>query len=94
MHVGLFLCKTVGRVMFFHEAYVGLFGWMNEWLEIINNMFSQVTSDKEKKLLFTVFDENKSWYFEDNIKRSSEDPTKIDRNDPDFYNSNVMHSGC
>ncbi|KAI2657139.1 Coagulation factor VIII [Labeo rohita] len=51
-----------------------------------------VTSDKEKKLLFTVFDENKSWYFEDNIKRSSEDPTKIDRNDPDFYNSNVMHT--
>ncbi|XP_073676198.1 coagulation factor VIII-like [Garra rufa] len=51
-----------------------------------------VTSDKEKKLLFTVFDENKSWYFEENIKRNSEDPTKIDRNNPDFYNSNVMHT--
>uniref|UniRef100_A0A8C2FQB9 Coagulation factor VIII, procoagulant component n=1 Tax=Cyprinus carpio TaxID=7962 RepID=A0A8C2FQB9_CYPCA len=52
-----------------------------------------VTSDKEKKLLFTVFDENRSWYFEENMKKNSEDPTKIDRNDPDFYNSNVMHSG-
>ncbi|KAK2890793.1 hypothetical protein Q8A67_013436 [Cirrhinus molitorella] len=51
-----------------------------------------VTSDKEKKLLFTVFDENRSWYFEENIKRNSEDPTKIDRSDPDFYNSNVMHT--
>uniref|UniRef100_A0A8C2FKZ4 Coagulation factor VIII, procoagulant component n=1 Tax=Cyprinus carpio TaxID=7962 RepID=A0A8C2FKZ4_CYPCA len=52
-----------------------------------------VTSDKEKKLLFTVFDENRSWYFEENVKKNSEDPTKIDRKDPDFYNSNVMHSG-
>uniref|UniRef100_A0A8C2AHZ6 Coagulation factor VIII, procoagulant component n=1 Tax=Cyprinus carpio TaxID=7962 RepID=A0A8C2AHZ6_CYPCA len=52
-----------------------------------------VTSDKEKKLLFTVFNENRSWYFEENMKKNSEDPTKIDRNDPDFYNSNVMHSG-
>lgn len=54
----------------------------------------QVTSDKEKKLLFTVFDENRSWYFEENIKRNSEDPAKIDRNDLDFYNSNIMHSEC
>lgn len=51
-----------------------------------------VTSDKEKKLLFTVFDENRSWYFEENIKRNIEDPTRINRNDPDFYNSNVMHT--
>uniref|UniRef100_A0A671LEM3 Coagulation factor VIII-like n=1 Tax=Sinocyclocheilus anshuiensis TaxID=1608454 RepID=A0A671LEM3_9TELE len=51
-----------------------------------------VTSDKEKKLLFTVFDENRSWYFEENINKNSEDLTKIDRNDPDFYNSNVMHT--
>uniref|UniRef100_A0A8C2AH60 Coagulation factor VIII, procoagulant component n=1 Tax=Cyprinus carpio TaxID=7962 RepID=A0A8C2AH60_CYPCA len=51
-----------------------------------------VTSDKEKKLLFTVFNENRSWYFEENMKKNSEDPTKIDRNDPDFYNSNVMHT--
>ncbi|XP_051513639.1 coagulation factor VIII-like [Myxocyprinus asiaticus] len=51
-----------------------------------------VTSDKEKKLFFTVFDENRSWYFEENIKRNSEDPTKIDRNDPEFYKYNVMHT--
>ncbi|KAG1934570.1 coagulation factor VIII [Pimephales promelas] len=51
-----------------------------------------VTSDKEKKLLFTVFDENRSWYFEENIKRNIEDPTRINRNDPGFYDSNVMHT--
>ncbi|XP_052005616.1 coagulation factor VIII-like [Xyrauchen texanus] len=50
-----------------------------------------LTSDKEKKLLFTVFDENISWYFEENIKRNSEDPAKIDYNS-EFYNSNVMHT--
>ncbi|TRY93962.1 hypothetical protein DNTS_021117 [Danionella cerebrum] len=51
-----------------------------------------MTSDKEKKLLFTVFDENQSWYFEENVKRNSEDPERINRNDLDFYNSNVMHT--
>lgn len=57
-------------------------------------MNPQVTSDKEKKLLFTVFDENQSWFFEENIKRNSEDPAKIKLNDPQFYDSNVMHSEC
>lgn len=57
-------------------------------------MYPQVTSDKEKKLLFTVFDENQSWFFEENIKKNSEEPAKIDRNDPHFYESNVMHSEC
>nr|XP_055033767.1 coagulation factor VIII [Misgurnus anguillicaudatus] len=51
-----------------------------------------VHSDKVRKLLFAVFDENKSWFFEENLKKNSEDPQKINRIDPNFYNSNVMHT--
>lgn len=49
-------------------------------------------SDKEKHLMFTVFDENQSWYIDENIKKYVEDPSKVDPTDPDFYRSNVMYS--
>ncbi|XP_053506054.1 coagulation factor VIII [Ictalurus furcatus] len=51
-----------------------------------------LSSDREKHLMFSIFDENKSWYADENIRKFSEDHSKIDRNDPHFYNSNVMHS--
>ncbi|XP_022532238.2 coagulation factor VIII [Astyanax mexicanus] len=51
-----------------------------------------VTSDRERHLIFSVFDENKSWYLEDNIQKYSEDPSKIDRSDPRFRESNVKYS--
>lgn len=42
--------------------------------------------------MFAVFDENKSWYLEDNIKEYCSNPATVKRDDPKFYNSNVMHS--
>lgn len=42
--------------------------------------------------MFSVFDENKSWYIEENINNYSNDPTKVKREDPEFSQSNVMHS--
>ncbi|KAF5893336.1 coagulation factor VIII-like, partial [Clarias magur] len=51
-----------------------------------------LSSDSEKHLMFSIFDENKSWYADENIRKFSEDHSKIDRNDPSFYDSNVMHS--
>lgn len=42
--------------------------------------------------MFSIFDENKSWYADENFRKFSEDYSKIDRNDPRFYNFNVMHS--
>uniref|UniRef100_A0A6Q2ZD56 F5/8 type C domain-containing protein n=1 Tax=Esox lucius TaxID=8010 RepID=A0A6Q2ZD56_ESOLU len=53
-----------------------------------------VGSDKVKQLMFAVFDENKSWYINDNIQKYSKDPSMINPNNPDFYNSNVIHSKC
>ncbi|KAM9348630.1 ferroxidase HEPHL1 [Symphorus nematophorus] len=47
--------------------------------------------DQDVFLMFTVVDENMSWYVEDNIQ-SCPDPTRVDPDDPDFVESNLMHA--
>lgn len=42
-------------------------------------------------LLATVFDENLSWYLDDNILMFTLSPDKIDKEDEDFQESNKMH---
>lgn len=54
--------------------------------------YLQVTSDKEKHLMFAIFDENKSWYLNENIQNYSEDPNTVNTQDANFYKSNVMNS--
>uniref|UniRef100_A0A4W5Q877 Coagulation factor VIII, procoagulant component n=1 Tax=Hucho hucho TaxID=62062 RepID=A0A4W5Q877_9TELE len=44
------------------------------------------------QLMFAVFDENKSWYINDNIQKYSKDPSMVNPTDPDFYNSNVIYN--
>nr|XP_057918781.1 coagulation factor VIII isoform X2 [Doryrhamphus excisus] len=46
-------------------------------------------ADKEWSLMFAVFDENKSWYVDENL---SKDPNSSNSSDADFYDSNVIHS--
>uniref|UniRef100_H0Z961 Coagulation factor VIII n=1 Tax=Taeniopygia guttata TaxID=59729 RepID=H0Z961_TAEGU len=53
---------------------------------------NQIMSDNMKLVLFSVFDENHSWYLEDNIKRFCSDAAHVDTQDPQFYASNVMHT--
>uniref|UniRef100_A0A672ICR2 Coagulation factor V n=1 Tax=Salarias fasciatus TaxID=181472 RepID=A0A672ICR2_SALFA len=48
-------------------------------------------ADKEQHAMFAVFDENKSWYLEDNIRQYC-DRSKVHQADSDFYKSNVMHT--
>uniref|UniRef100_A0A8C3WXD6 Coagulation factor V n=1 Tax=Catagonus wagneri TaxID=51154 RepID=A0A8C3WXD6_9CETA len=50
----------------------------------------QRTADIEQQAVFAVFDENKSWYIEDNIYKFCENPEKVKRDDPKFYESNIM----
>uniref|UniRef100_A0A8C8HDF9 ferroxidase n=1 Tax=Oncorhynchus tshawytscha TaxID=74940 RepID=A0A8C8HDF9_ONCTS len=57
----------------------------------LNKRNVQLKSDKEQHAMFTVFDENKSWYLDDNIVSYSE-PAKVKKEDPEFYKSNVMHT--
>ncbi|XP_072029142.1 hephaestin-like protein [Amphiura filiformis] len=47
--------------------------------------------DREFVLLFSVTDENQSWYLDENIEKFSPDPSLVDKEDPDFEESNLMH---
>ncbi|XP_033645179.1 hephaestin-like protein isoform X2 [Asterias rubens] len=47
--------------------------------------------DREIALLFTVLDENKSWYLDDNIQEFCGTPSAVDKADGDFEESNLMH---
>ncbi|GAB1607633.1 hephaestin-like protein 1 [Argonauta hians] len=47
--------------------------------------------DREFVLLFSVTDENLSWYLEDNIATYIRDKTTLDRLEEDFIRSNLFH---
>ncbi|XP_054647873.1 coagulation factor VIII [Dunckerocampus dactyliophorus] len=48
-----------------------------------------VRADKEWSLMFAVFDENKSWYVDENLYK---DQNSSKSTDPEFYDSNVIYS--
>ncbi|XP_053166227.1 ferroxidase HEPHL1 isoform X2 [Hemicordylus capensis] len=48
--------------------------------------------DKEFYLLFTVFDENLSFYLDINIEAFTGEPSKVNKEDEDFQESNKMHA--
>lgn len=56
-------------------------------------MYVQLRADKEQHAVFSVFDENKSWYLDDNIREYC-DRSRVHKADPDFHKSNIMHSKC
>uniref|UniRef100_A0ACB8FH64 Uncharacterized protein n=1 Tax=Sphaerodactylus townsendi TaxID=933632 RepID=A0ACB8FH64_9SAUR len=58
----------------------------------LNQKGIQNKADVEQHAVVAVFDENKSWYLEDNIKQYCSDPSTVKRDDPKFYKSNVMHT--
>ncbi|XP_054984107.1 ceruloplasmin-like [Sorex araneus] len=43
-------------------------------------------------LLFMTFDENKSWYLEENINTHSAEPSQVNKSDDNFQLSNLMHA--
>ncbi|MBN3306769.1 HPHL1 protein, partial [Amia calva] len=61
---------------------------------ILNSKRQRVDIDREFSLLFLVFDENQSWYLDDNIKTYL--PMNMEMNhaemDEDFMESNKMHA--
>uniref|UniRef100_A0A3Q2Q8N4 Coagulation factor VIII-like n=1 Tax=Fundulus heteroclitus TaxID=8078 RepID=A0A3Q2Q8N4_FUNHE len=46
--------------------------------------------DENLSLIFAVFDENRSWYFRENMQRSLQ--SSYNDTDPEFYESNVIYS--
>ncbi|XP_063743742.1 coagulation factor V isoform X2 [Eleginops maclovinus] len=51
----------------------------------------QLKADKEQHAMLAVFDENKSWYIDDNIRQFCE-RSNVNKAESEFYKSNVMHS--
>uniref|UniRef100_A0A669QYX7 ferroxidase n=1 Tax=Phasianus colchicus TaxID=9054 RepID=A0A669QYX7_PHACC len=60
--------------------------------EALSQKGVQKKADGEQHAMFAVFDENKSWYIEDNIKEYCSNPASVRRDDLKFYNSNIMHT--
>ncbi|XP_061454964.1 coagulation factor VIII isoform X2 [Rhineura floridana] len=60
--------------------------------ETMDRRGNQIMSDEAKFVLFSVFDENRSWYLEENIKQFCADAANVNLKDPEFYASNVMYS--
>ncbi|MBI1201901.1 MAG: multicopper oxidase domain-containing protein [Rhodopseudomonas sp.] len=48
--------------------------------------------DREFVTLFNIFDENQSWYLDDNTAELPADPASFDRKNTDFIESNHMHA--
>ncbi|KAL6100506.1 f5 [Pungitius sinensis] len=57
----------------------------------LNTRGVQLKADKEQHAMMAVFDENKSWYVDENIRRYC-DRSQVNKADPEFYKSNVMHT--
>jgi hephaestin len=53
---------------------------------------SVVGIDREFIAVFSVMNENESHYLQDNIDRFAGDPGSVNPDDPDFQESNLMHS--
>ncbi|CAL1593381.1 unnamed protein product [Knipowitschia caucasica] len=53
---------------------------------------AQKNYDKEFHLLASIFDENLSWYLDDNIKTFTTSPAAVRKDNEDFKESNMMHS--
>ncbi|XP_020831238.1 coagulation factor VIII isoform X3 [Phascolarctos cinereus] len=60
--------------------------------ETVDQRGNQMMSDKRNVLLFSIFDENRSWYLPENMQRLILDAAEVHPQDPEFYASNVMHS--
>ncbi|XP_010129612.1 PREDICTED: ceruloplasmin-like, partial [Buceros rhinoceros silvestris] len=73
------------------DTYSGLIGT----LVVCRSHYLPSFHTKKKvqfSLLFMVFDENESWYLDENIKTYSANPNLVDKEDEEFLESNKMHA--
>nr|XP_035971510.1 ceruloplasmin isoform X2 [Halichoerus grypus] len=80
--------STVDQVK---DLYSGLIGPLIVCRRHYMKVFNPITK-LEFSLLFFVFDENESWYIDDNIKTYSEHPEKVNKDNEEFIESNKMHA--
>ncbi|XP_038952685.1 coagulation factor VIII isoform X4 [Rattus norvegicus] len=60
--------------------------------ESVDQRGNQMMSDERNVILFSVFDENRSWYISENMRRFLPDEAHVQLQDPEFEASNLMHS--
>ncbi|XP_070615909.1 coagulation factor VIII isoform X1 [Erythrolamprus reginae] len=60
--------------------------------ETMDQRGNQMIADEARFVLFSVFNENWSWYLSENIKRFCSDAANVNPLDPEFYASNLMYS--
>ncbi|XP_029328883.1 coagulation factor VIII [Mus caroli] len=60
--------------------------------ESVDQRGNQMMSDKRNVILFSIFDENQSWYITENMQRFLPNAAKTQPQDPGFQASNIMHS--
>ncbi|XP_048190634.1 ceruloplasmin isoform X2 [Perognathus longimembris pacificus] len=80
--------STVDRVK---DLYSGLIGPLIVCRKHATAVFDPMRK-LEFSLLFLVFDENESWYLDDNIQTYSNHPEKVKKDDDEFIESNKMHA--
>ncbi|XP_059121063.1 ceruloplasmin [Peromyscus eremicus] len=80
--------STVDRVK---DLYSGLIGPLVVCRKSYMKVFNPIKK-MEFFLLFLIFDENESWYLDDNIKIYSDHPEKVNKDDEEFIESNKMHA--
>nr|XP_044619172.1 coagulation factor VIII [Equus asinus] len=61
--------------------------------ESVDQRGNQMMSDKRNVILFSVFDENRSWYLTENMQRFLPNADGVQPQDPEFQVSNIMHRG-
>lgn len=83
-------CNDMVFHLSFQDTYSGLIGT----LAVCHRHYLPSFHTKKKvqfALLFMVFDENESWYLDENIKTYSTNPHLVDKEDEEFLESNKMH---
>ncbi|XP_027992232.2 coagulation factor VIII isoform X1 [Eptesicus fuscus] len=60
--------------------------------ESVDQRGNQMMSDKRNVILFSIFDENRSWYLTENMQRFLPNADGMQPQDPEFQVSNIMHS--
>ncbi|XP_045141432.1 coagulation factor VIII [Echinops telfairi] len=60
--------------------------------ETVDQRGNQMMSDKRNVILFSVFDENRSWYLTENMQRFLSNASGVQPQDPQFQASNLMYS--
>lgn len=77
--------------IFLQDLYSGLIGPLVICRKSLLRTLGLKKEIEEFALLFMVFDENKSWYLEENIKTHVRNPPSNLQEDDEFIESNKMH---